>query len=70
MSEEIYEEIERADDKFLGENELRELYKRKKLKLNKYERNVLEICHNMDVISFLKEEFEKNPIIFDERYYR
>ena len=39
---------------------------RKKPKLNQMERQILEFCHNHDMKKFLREEFEKHPIILNE----
>ena len=38
----------------------------RKPKLNKMERQILEFCHERDMKKFLKEEFEKHPIILDD----
>jgi len=35
-------------------------------KINAAERQILEFCHDRDMIEFLREEFEKHPIVLDE----
>ena len=35
-------------------------------KLTDMERQILEFCHNRDMREFLREEFEKHPIILNE----
>ena len=35
-------------------------------KITNIERQILEFCHSRDMIQFLKEEFEKHPILLDE----
>jgi len=35
-------------------------------KINAAERGILEFCHQRDMKEFLREEFEKHPIVLDE----
>lgn len=63
-----YPEINEAigDERF--ERAIRELKQgiRKAPKLTREEYEVLAFCHGRDMRQFLKEEFEKHPIILDE----
>lgn len=46
---------------------LKQNYRNGKIpKLNEGERSILEFCHNTDMKTFLKDEFEKHPIVLDE----
>lgn len=46
---------------------LRELYRQGKIKkLDESEMDVLKFCHGRDMKEFIREEFKKNPIIYDE----
>ena len=51
---------------------LHDMYAAGKIKkLNEHEMSLLRFCHGIDVKKFIKEEFEKNPIILktDENGY-
>ena len=53
-------------------NRLRDMYNNGQIKkLNEEEMKLLRFCHGIDVRSFIKEEFERNPIILkhDENGY-
>ena len=56
----------KADERF--EEAVRNLYAGgKKPKLNSFERQLLEFCHNRDMKEFLREEFEKHPIRLNDQ---
>lgn len=40
--------------------------KSKKLNLSREERKLLEFCHSIDMREFLREEFEKHPLYYDD----
>lgn len=35
-------------------------------KINRAEREILEFCHGRDMVEFVREEFRRNPILYDE----
>ena len=35
-------------------------------KITSTEREILEFCHGRDMVQFIREEFRKNPILYDE----
>ena len=35
-------------------------------KISRMERQILEFCHGRDMVEFVREEFRKNPILYDE----
>ena len=46
---------------------LRAMYRSGKIsKITRAERELLEFCHERDMIAFLREEFRRNPILYDE----
>ena len=46
---------------------LRAMYRSGKIsKITSAERELLEFCHGRDMIAFLREEFRRNPILYDE----
>lgn len=47
-------------------NALRERYRSGKIKLTEAEMDLVRFCHGRDMKAFLKEEFEKHPIIIGE----
>lgn len=56
---------ERYEQAFSLSN-LRALYKAGKIKLNESEKEILQFCHDRDMVQFLREEFERHPIILNE----
>lgn len=65
---EAYPELNEAIGDSRFEQAIRELKQgiRKAPKLTRDEYEVLAFCHGRDMRQFLKEEFEKHPIILDE----
>ena len=47
-------------------NALRERYRSGKIKLTEAEMDLVRFCHGRDMKAFLREEFEKHPIVLDE----
>lgn len=47
-------------------NALRERYRSGKIKLTEAEMDLVRFCHGRDMKAFIKEEFEKHPIVLDE----
>ena len=72
-SKEDYQGIDidvRADrnnfERDISFNALRERYRSGKIKLTEAEMDLVRFCHGRDMKAFLKEEFEKHPIVLDE----
>lgn len=61
-------EIDGGDkfEKDMSTAALRDLYRSGKIKLTEAEMDLVRFCHGRDMKAFLKEEFEKHPIILNE----
>lgn len=56
------------EERYFGNsyNTLQDMYHSGKIKqLNRHEMELLKFCHGIDVKKFIKEEFERNPIVLD-----
>lgn len=64
----IYPSLNYKEQQFERDlDRLRMDYKAGKIpKINAAERKILEFCHERDMKEFLREEFEKHPIVLDE----
>ena len=70
-SKEDYQSIEidgRTDnfERNMSMDVLRERYRSGKIKLTEAEMDLVRFCHGRDMKAFIKEEFEKHPIVLDE----
>lgn len=70
-SKEDYQSIEidgRTDnfERNMSMDVLRERYRSGKIKLTEAEMDLVRFCHGRDMKAFLKEEFDKHPIIIGE----
>lgn len=62
-------EIDGHTDKFernMSMDVLRERYRSGKIKITEAEMDLVRFCHGRDMKAFLREEFEKHPIVLDE----